>query len=450
MEKNLTQGNSLKQIIWFAFPLLLGNLFQQLYNIADSVIVGRTLGIDALAAVGASTSLNFLILGFCNGSCSGFTIPIAQRFGAGDHSAMRKYVFNAAILASILAAVITVVTALFCRQILTLIKTPENIMQGAYEYLVIIFLGIPFTILYNLTAGILRALGDSKSPFRFLVISTIINIVGDLFTIKVLGMGVAGAAISTITAQAISGILCLTFIVRKFPVLRLNPEERRITGRLQKNLFFMGIPMGLQFSITAIGSVMLQSAVNSLGSVIVASFSSAIKVKQVTMAPFDALSNTAATFCGQNLGAGKMDRIKKGIGQMLLIGFVYALVIGSALFLFGDKMVGLFVDPGEKEVIRNAHFQLRCLGCFYIFLAALNVLRNSIQGMGYSGLAMMAGCVEMVARTGMALLVIPVYGYMAVCFADQTAWMMVTVYLIIIMTFVLKKEQKRHGSVNRL
>ena len=212
MEKSLTEGNSLKQILYFAFPLLLGNLFQQLYNLADSVIVGKTLGIDALASVGASSSLNFLILGFCMGLCGGFAIPVAQTFGAKEYSLMRRYVVNASVLAAGISIAIAVVTALFCRQILILIRTPENILDGAYLYLVIIFIGIPFTVLYNLAAGILRSLGDSKSPFLFLVISTVINVIGDLVCILVFGMGVEGAAISTIVAQAISGVSAVSFI----------------------------------------------------------------------------------------------------------------------------------------------------------------------------------------------------------------------------------------------
>lgn len=447
MERSLTEGNSLKQIIWFAFPLLLGNLFQQMYNVADSIIVGKTLGINALASVGASSSVNFLILGFCIGSCSGFAIPISQRFGAEDYSGMRKFVFNAAILAGILAAVLTLTTAFLCGQILHMIKTPENIWDAAYRYLLVIFLGIPFTILYNLAAGILRALGDSKSPFIFLVISTIINIFGDLFTIKVLGMGVEGAAIATVTAQAISGLLCIFFMYRKFTVLRLSKEERRFSGNLQKKLLFMGLPMGLQFSITAIGSVMMQTAINSLGTVYVGAFSAVVKVKQFSMAPFDALANTIATFCGQNLGAGKMERIKKGIGQTLLIAGIYAVLIGIALNLFGRQMIGIFVDSSETEVIGYACLQLRCMSYFYLFLAVLNVCRNAIQGMGHSGSAMIAGFVEMLARGIMAAFFIPAYGFIAACFTDQTAWVTAAIYVAVDLILIYRKEKVRHAIV---
>lgn len=442
MEKSLTEGNSWKQIIWFAFPLLLGNLFQQLYNIADSVIVGKTLGIDALASVGASSSLNFLILGFCMGLCGGFAIPVSQTFGAQDYSSMRRYVNNAAILAGGISILFAVVTALFCRQILVLIRTPENILDGAYAYLVIIFIGIPFTVLYNLAAGILRALGDSKSPFLFLAVSTILNIFGDLLCILVLHMGVAGAAVATITAQAISGICCVIYMKKRFRILAASKEERMPSPEKMKTLMVMGVPMGLQFSITAIGSVMLQSAVNSLGSAVVAAFTAGLKVKQFAMAPFDAISNTSATFCGQNLGANRLDRIHTGMRQMISIAFGYSILAGLALIFFGEPMVRIFVDKSEVEVIGYATQYLRCMGYFFFLLAFLNTVRSAVQGLGHSGSAMFAGLMEMIARTSMSLLAIPAFGYAAACFTDQTAWLAATVYIVADYILIMRKKEK--------
>ena len=427
MERSLTEGNSFKQIIWFAFPLLLGNLFQQLYNLADTVIVGKTLGINALASVGASSSLNFLILGFCMGLCSGFAIPVAQTFGAKHYSAMRGYVMNSAILAAGVSLGFALITAVFCRQILILIRTPENILDGAYQYLVIIFIGIPFTVLYNLAAGILRALGDSKSPFIFLAI---------------LKWGCMGAAIATITAQAISGICCLVYMKKRFRILAASREERRPDGNKMKKLLAMGVPMGLQFSITAIGSVMLQSAVNSLGSSIVAAFTAGMKVKQFTMAPFDAIGNTSATFCGQNLGAHRLDRIRKGMRQMLGIAFAYSIVASLALIFLGEPMIRIFVDAGETEVIGYAVQYLRCMGYFFWLLAFLNTTRSAVQGLGHSASAMLAGLLEMVARTSMSLLAIPAFGYLAACFTDQTAWIAATTYIMIDYMMIMKKQER--------
>ena len=442
MEKSLTEGNSFKQIIWFAFPLLLGNLFQQLYNLADTVIVGKTLGINALASVGASSSLNFLILGFCMGLCSGFAIPVAQTFGAKHYSAMRGYVMNSAIRAAGVSLGFALITSVFCRQILILIRTPENILDGAYQYLVIIFIGIPFTVLYNLAAGILRALGDSKSPFIFLAISTVINIFGDLLCILVLHMGVAGAAVATITAQAISGICCLVYMKKRFRILAASREERRPDGNKMKKLLAMGVPMGLQFSITAIGSVMLQSAVNSLGSSIVAAFTAGMKVKQFTMAFFDAIGNTSATFCGQNLGAHRLDRIRKGMRQMLGIAFAYGIVASFALIFLGEPMIRIFVDEGETEVIGYAVQYLRCMGYFFWLLAFLITTRSAVQGLGHSASAMLAGLLEMVARTSMSLLAIPAFGYLAACFTDQTAWVAATTYIMIDYMMIMKKQER--------
>ena len=442
MEKSLTEGNSLKQILYFAFPLLLGNLFQQLYNLADSVIVGKTLGIDALASVGASSSLNFLILGFCMGLCGGFAIPVAQTFGAKEYSLMRRYVVNASVLAAGISIAIAVVTALFCRQILILIRTPENILDGAYLYLVIIFIGIPFTVLYNLAAGILRSLGDSKSPFLFLVISTVINVIGDLVCILVFGMGVEGAAISTIVAQAISGICCVIYMKKRFAILKLERQEEKLSSHRMKILLGMGVPMGLQFSITAIGSVILQSAVNTLGSTVVAAFTAGMKVKQFTMAPFDAIGNTSATFCGQNLGAHRLDRIRKGMRQMLGIAFAYGIVASLALIFLGEPMIRIFVDAGETEVIGYAVQYLRCMGYFFWLLAFLNTTRSAVQGLGHSGSAMLAGLLEMVARTSMSLLAIPAFGYLAACFTDQTAWIAATTYIMIDYMMIMKKQER--------
>ena len=323
-----------------------------------------------------------------------------------------------------------------------MIRTPENILDGAYQYLVIIFIGIPFTVLYNLAAGILRALGDSKSPFIFLAISTVINIFGDLLCILVLHMGVAGAAVATITAQAISGICCLVYMKKRFRILAASREERRPDGNKMKKLLAMGVPMGLQFSITAIGSVMLQSAVNSLGSSIVAAFTAGMKVKQFTMAFFDAIGNTSATFCGQNLGAHRLDRIRKGMRQMLGIAFAYGIVASFALIFLGEPMIRIFVDEGETEVIGYAVQYLRCMGYFFWLLAFLITTRSAVQGLGHSASAMLAGLLEMVARTSMSLLTIPAFGYLAACFTDQTAWVAATTYIMIDYMMIMKKQER--------
>lgn len=439
----MTHGNPMKLILHFTIPLLMGNLFQQMYNLVDSVIVGRVLGIKALASVGASSSITFLILGFVMGTCSGFAIPVAQSFGAKRESDMRKYLFNSMVLVVILAVALTTVTSLLCRTILNWMGTPADIIQGAYEYLIVIFLGIPFTFLYNILSGVIRSLGDSRTPFLFLAISTILNVIGDLFFILHLHMGIMGAGLATILAQAISGILCLIYMRYHFKILKMQTEDKKMDWYRMKKLVGIGIPMGLQFSITAVGSIMLQSAINGLGSVAVAAYTAAIKIKQVTMCPYDALANAIATFGAQNLGAGKIERIKTGLKDTIIVGILYSIFAGVILNLYGGTIATLFVDKSNMEILAKTQQYLGTIGIFYFVLCLLNVLRCTVQGLGYSGSAFFSGVCEMIARTAMAVFVIPVYGYTAACFTDPAAWIAATLFLIPLCCNVIKKLEKK-------
>ena len=443
MTKDLTVGSPMRLILRFAIPLVFGNLFQQMYNMIDTIIVGRYLGLSALTSVGSTASIIFLIIGFCLGTCAGLTIPVAQQFGAKNYGKMRSYIMNAAYLSIFLAAILTVVTALLCGNILTWMRTPADIYQGAYDYLIVIFLGIPFTFLYNVVSGIIRAMGDSKTPFYFLILSTILNIVMDLLFMIVFQMGVTGAALATILAQAAAGVLCLIYMKKKYEILQFTREERRLRADCIRTLFVMGVPMGLQYSITAIGSIMLQSAVNVLGTVYVSAFTAAFKVKQLAMCPYDAFATASATFGSQNLGAGKIDRIKKGLFSAIGATLIYSVAIGLVLIFAGSKIALLYVDGSETEVLREVQRYLTCSGFFYCFLAFLNCTRMTIQGLGYSAVAMLAGCSELVARAVMSLLVIPAFGYIAVCFADQTAWIAATCVVLPIFFHIMRKLQKK-------
>lgn len=430
MTKSLTEGKPLPLILKFMLPLLLGNLFQQTYNTIDAAIVGQVLGENALAGVGASSSVQFLILGFCIGICCGFGVPISQRFGAQDFTNMKNYVFHSCVLAIFFAILLTTVCALLCPQILKLMSTPDEIYEEAYTYLLIIFLGIPFILLYNLMASILRAVGDSKTPFLFLAFSTCVNIGLDLFFIIVLKWGVAGAATATVTAQGMSGILCMIYILRKVPILHLEKENRKFQSLYIKNLLIMGVPMGLQYSITAIGSMVMQSSNNSLGTVYITGFTAGTKIKQFLICPFDALATSVCTFCGQNLGAGKMDRVKKGIKDGLFVGICYGIAAGLVLIFFGRTLSCLFVSADSADVLDVAARYLRCMGyCFWV-LGILNVVRQAVQGLGYAGRAVFAGVVEMFARCIVCLVFVPTYGYSAICWADQSAWIAASLYLI--------------------
>lgn len=442
MTKNMTDGNPLKLIIQFSIPLLLGNLFQQTYNMVDAMIVGRYLGTDSLAAVGASSSVQFLILGFCMGMCCGFAIPIAQRFGADDFDGMREYIFLNGILTTVFAIVITLFCAIFTPQILHILKTPSDIFQNAYNYLIVLFLGIPFTLLYNTLAGILRSVGDSRTPFIFLVISASLNIILDIVFIVFFKWGCAGAAIATIVSQAVSAILCIILIVFKFEILHVKKENRKFDASKIKNLLAMGIPMGLQFSITAIGSMVLQASNNNLGSIYVGAFTAGTKIKQLTMCPFDALATAVSTFASQNCGAGKINRIKTGLKQGVLVGVSYGLFIGLVLIFFGRYLSMIFINGSESAVLDAAQKYAFCMGFFYWLLGILNVLRMSTQGLGYSDRAVFAGIMEMIARCLVSFAFVPKFGYSAICFADQTAWLFAVCYITPTCIFCVKKIEK--------
>lgn len=446
MTKDLTEGKPFPLIFKFALPLLLGNIFQQLYNIVDAVIVGKFLGLNALSGVGASSSLNFLIFGFCIGMCSGFGIPIAQQFGAKNYTHMREYISGSTYLSAVIAALLTTATALLTKPILIAMGTPSVIFTDAYTYLFVTFLGIPFTILYNLLAFILRALGDSKTPFFFLLLSTIINIFGDLFCIVVLHLGVLGAAIATVASQAISGLLCLFFMIKKYPIVHATKAEWKFNHKNNRVLLSMGIPTGLVASITSIGSIMLQTAVNGIDVVSVQAYAAALKIKFFFLSPYDAIGNATATFVGQNLGAAKFDRIKKGVRVGIYMGLVYSIAACITLLLFSGNIACLFMDKSNTAVLSEVNQFMHITSFFYIVISFLNVHRCALQGLGYSKLAMYGGICEMIARTAMSLFVIPKVGFIGVCFTDQTAWIAATILVTIAFYVVLGKEAKKYAA----
>ena len=446
--KEMTSGAPLPLILNFTLPLLLGNLLQQTYSLVDAAIVGKFLGINALAAVGASSSVIFLILGFCNGCCGGFGIPIAQKFGAHDYSTMRKYVWASLKLTTVMSVLIAIVTSLLCAFILRTMRTPENIFYDAYLYLLITFIGVPCTFFYNLFSCIIRALGDSKTPFWFLLFSTILNILLDLFCILVLGWGVAGASIATVVSQGLSAFLCYHYMMRKFEILQATPSERRFDRRLALNMLGIGVPMGLQFSITAIGSIMLQSANNALGTACVAAFTSAMRIKMFFLCPLESLGMAMATYCGQNYGAGKPERIWSGIKASFLLMGVYV-VANFFILWFGAKyMALLFVSASEVEIIKDTELFLHVAATFFPTLGLLCILRYSIQGVGYTTLAMLSGVSEMIARILVSVLAVPAFGYIAVCFGDPTAWMAADLFLVPTFIVIYRRLKSRGVVMN--
>ena len=443
MTKDMTSGSPAKLIFGFAIPMFLGLLFQQFYSMVDTLIVGKFLGVNPLAGVGSTTSLNFMVLGFCMGVCNGFAIPVAQMFGAKEEHRLRRYVTNGAWLCIGLSVVLTLIVVLACRTILTVMDTPEEIFEYAYIYIVIVFAGIPCTFLYNILAGIIRSLGDSKTPVLFLAIASAINIGLDLIFVLLFGMGVEGPAIATVLAQGISGIICLFYMYRNFPVLHASRDEWKPELHYMGKLCFIGIPMGLQYSITAIGSLVLQTAVNGLGAMVVAGVTAAQKINMFISCPIESLGQTMAPYAGQNMGAGKIDRIGKGLKSAVLMGWGVSIICFLIAVLFGKQLTLLFVDADETEIIAYSYqFLLFCIGG-YCLLTLVNTVRFTIQGMGFSVFAILSGIMEMIARILAATVVVQMIGFAGTCLAHPMAWLFADVFLIPAFFWCRKKVAKQ-------
>ncbi len=446
--KDLTVGSPMKLILGFAFPMFLGLLFQQFYSLVDTMIVGKYLGVDPFAGVGSTGSLNFIVIGFCMGLCSGFSVPISQSFGAKDFPLLRKMVTNSVWLCTFFSVVITTLMLVFCRPVLTLMNTPENIFEYAYIYIFIIFAGIPCTILYNMTAAILRALGDSKSPIIFLAISSAINIGLDLLLIIVFRMGVEGAALATVVSQGVSGVISIIYIKKKFDILAMEKGDWKLERHLAGKLTGVGIPMGLQYSITGIGSVILQTAVNGLGSIYVASMTAGSKINIFLACPFDALGQTMAPYAGQNIGARKLDRVGKGLRAACIIGFIVSGLMVIVVKLFGDQLTMLFLDEKDPVIMQNSTQFLIIVSAFYCLLTLVNTVRFTIQGMGFSSLAIIAGVMEMLARGIAGMLLVPAFGYLGACYSSPLAWLLADAFLIPAF-FLCKRKVARQLEVGK-
>ncbi len=441
--KDMTDGKPMKLILEFGLPLLFGLIFQQMYNMVDSIIVGKKLGVDALAAVGSTGSINFMILGFCIGVCNGFAIPVAQTFGAKDFSNLKKYITNGALTAVVFAALMTVIVGIFTRQILIAMDTPETILDQAYSYIFIIFMGIPAAFLYNLVSGILRSLGDSVTPVIFLVFSSVLNVILDLLLVSPLG--VRGAGYATVISQAVSGMICLLYMIKKYQSLHFQKEDWRFSGKHAVKLCSMGVPMGLQYSITAIGSVILQAAVNSMGEVIVASVTAGSRISMLACCPFDAMGSTMATYGGQNVGAGRLDRVDRGLKDCTKLGIAYAVVAFLFMVFFGKRMALLFLDSPTEEIITYIYYFVIANSGAYILLALVNIVRFMIQGLGFSTFAILAGVAEMLARAISGFVLVPHFGYLFVILASPLAWVFADAFLVPAYFHVMKKLR---GQIN--
>ena len=447
-QNDMTVGNPMKIIFGFTLPIFIGNVFQQFYNMADAVIVGKFVGNKALAAVGSTGTIMFLIYGFVVGMTAGFTVLTAQKFGAGDMKGMRKTVAGAGILSFVVGALLTILFMAFMKPLLILMNTPSDIFADAYSYIMIVSGGILAQMLYNLLSSILRALGNSKLPLVFLIISALLNIVLDLVFIVGFGMGAKGAAVATVIAQGVSGILCLFYIIAKIPILHLKREDLDVGSTIYKNQLRIGVPMALQYSITAIGTMMVQSSLNILGSTLVAAYTAAGKIEQVVTQAYVAMGTTMATYAAQNMGAGSVKRIREGFKACTVIGVVYSFVAAGFIMTVGKYMTYLFVSEDVDIIMNSVDIYLKCIGIFFIPLAVVNIYRNGIQGLGYGLLPMMAGVAELIGRGVVAVIAGAKRSYPGVCLAGPAAWVLAGGLLIVMYYFIMNVNMRKIFGTN--
>lgn len=441
---DLTVGKPLFQILRFALPLVLGTLFQQLYSFADTVIVGRCLGTDALGAVGTTYSLNFLILGFVQGACVGFGIPVAETFGAKDKGGLRKYLFNGALLCMVLSVVFTISTTLMAGPLLQLIHTPEELYADAVLYIRILFLGIPATVLYNYASSVLRAMGDSQHPFYFLLAASVLNIGLDYLLIVSMGMGVDGAALATVLSQLLSGGLCaFWFFTRtaKQEELTFRGQSSLLSAGHCKRLAYIGFPMGFEYSVSAIGAVIMQDAINLLGSTAVAAQTAGEKIRQMFTLPMESVGMAMATYVGQNHGAHRTDRIKQGIKDGCTIQLTYCVAAWVVIFFIKPYAVGLVLGDADPAVTAGAIQYLAIMSMLFCFHGLLMIFRNTLQGLGYSVQAIISGVGELIGRSLGGLLAVKTgLGYVGICLSNPFAWGLAMLYCMFMVRRMLKRE----------
>ena len=439
MTNDMSRGNPARLIISFMLPVLAGNIFQQFYNVVDSVIVGQFLGVNALAAVGSTGSVVFLVWGLVTGLTSGFSVILAQQFGAGDKKGLCRYEGASVWLCGVIGILMTVILMLGLNPILRLMNTPDEIFGETRAYLGVLFAGILITFAYNMLAGMLRALGDSKTPLLFLVIASILNIVLDILFILYCNTGVAGAAYATLIAQAVSALLCVRHIAKKYEILKISRQDIHCSVSSAKKLLNVGIPMGLQFSITAIGTMIVQAALNGLGPVYIAGFSAAGKIGNIATQPFPSLGVAMATYTGQNMGARRFDRVKKGVSAGFAICMVCSVITGAAVYLFGPYMMKIFASGESGQMIEYGVEYLKISAWFYPPLSLIFLYRNTLQGLGDGLVPMLGGVFELAARFGAILVLAEPFGYTGICFSDPAAWVMALIPLVPVYYWRMKK-----------
>lgn len=423
MAKNMTSGKPIKLIWNFTIPLLIGNLFQQLYNMADTFIVGRTIGVHALASVGSTGSIIFLILGFANGLTAGLAIPLAQRYGAKNYSGVKRSFYVSILISAVVAILLTILSMVFCRQILEIMQTPVEIIDGAYDYLMVIFAGIFSSMAFNLLSNIFRSIGDAKTPLYFLVIACIMNIILDIVFIAVFGMGVEGAGYATVLSQIFSALACILYIWKKIPILRLNSKDFVAESSDVREHVRISFPMAFQSSIIAIGAIIIQITLNQLGATAVAAYTAAQKIDQVAILPMMSFGVTMATFVAQNYGAKKYDRIWRGVRDCIKLSLTFAISVGIILNVFSPIFIRAFVGVGHEEVVELGAIYFITNGTMYSLLSLLFIYRYTLQGVGKTFTPTVAGIMELCMRAFAAVVLSNLYGYTGATMANPLAWL---------------------------
>ena len=448
MQLDMTKGRPLPVILKFTIPLIIGNIFQQLYNMVDTIIVGRYVGADALAAVGSTGTIMFLLTGFSQGITAGFAILISQRYGAQDSDGVKRAVANGTLLSVLFTLILTFSCLFLMKPLLTVMNTPENIFADAYSYIMIITAGIVANIFYNLLSAFLRAVGNSKVPLFFLVFSACLNVLLDLFFIIRLQMGVAGAAWATNLAQAISAILCAVYIWCKIPDLKPHRSHWRISQTDTKYQLAAGIPMALQFAITSSGTMIMQSAINLFGSTAVAAFTATGKLQSLLMQGMIAMGQTMATYSGQNFGSGDIKRIKSGVKTALGIALVYAIVVTVLMCSLLKPALHLFFsgDVDMSAMLPWAQTYAYMCAMFFIPLSTIFIFRNTMQGCGYGFLPMMGGVAELLARLVVSIFAMKILNFRLACFGDPAAWIAAAVFTGVSYLYVMRKIEQTHPA----
>ena len=428
----MTKGTPYKLILAMALPIMMGNIFQQLYSTVDAIIVGRYLGSSALAAVGSTTSIYFVILWFVCGLSNGYAVVLAQNYGAKEYDKLRKGVFNAILLAVSVTVAVTVFWLVILRPFMALLKYPDEIFESAVLYLTVMVAGVIATMFYNLCAAILRAMGDSRTPFVFIIISSVLNIVLDLIFIRVFNWGVFGAAFATVLSQAVSGLMCAVHMYRHFEIIRFRREDMHFDRDISKKMLSYGIPSGLSGIVTAIGIMVLQVAINVYGTTIIAGYTAAIKIQNFVEIPFMAFSMTMVSYSGQNLGANEYDHMHLGYIHCMVMGVLLSIFLGAVVFFFGGRLASLFVDKsGAEEIVAFAKMYLKVDGLFFIPFCTLMVTRSCLQGMGFSSAPVINGVVESGLRIAATVYLINYRNVKMLCYVSPIIWSVVAVMMVI-------------------